>query len=520
LKTELQQKLGWAAGIEENRALVRILGPVEAIVLFELLIEDGKTDNEWFSLPQTLIAENTGISFRRQITTLEKLTSVNGVLTRVLKGMPARFYYKINYQRIEELLSSNKLLIQQNACKPAENCSLDKLLILRKPEPQDKSQFRQIVNTANPVVLTPKKPVLTLKNTVILTPKVAVAGLTLKASVVGQEKEEKKVIQRKEERENKEGSNYTNPNNSYSNIKPIFLTENRGTHFSEVSAATAAVQQKHTLVKRDTTEDLWKDNYKGFVGTVETSPEAEAIISFWKSNGLKCRNKGTKGYIKTLQYIRAALNGSLYSQNRPDLAGVEYTLEGIKGAIKNFALAAFHPEYEPISFVKKQFYQKVTLDCFFYQQFSPGDENKRLFLTFLKKPETARPKFARREEEGEISKVATKVLIDWFTKKGYPYSEEKEGEAFVAASNAIFRFYHDHKNDLLIDTFDYWGRLFGLTDPIQIMAQLVTKSFDAKLLEGKNQKNFNPGWVASELRRPDYFVRYLKDNNILRSAKR
>lgn len=65
-------------------------------------IESKRDGNEYFHYPQEKIKQTIGISISTQTRIIKKLKEY-GVIEIVRKGTPAKQYYHIDYQRVEEL---------------------------------------------------------------------------------------------------------------------------------------------------------------------------------------------------------------------------------------------------------------------------------------------------------------------------------------------------------------------------------------------------------------------------------
>lgn len=86
-----------------NKKLTKILG-INTAILVAYLSELQSDDPEHeFSCAQNEIENATTLSPRQQKEIVEKLKTM-GILTAKLKGVPAKNYYKINYQALSILL--------------------------------------------------------------------------------------------------------------------------------------------------------------------------------------------------------------------------------------------------------------------------------------------------------------------------------------------------------------------------------------------------------------------------------
>ena len=88
-----------------NKQIVKAIG-IEAGFLLTTLIEasDGIANDEgWFYKTSPSLEEETGLSNHKQSKIIEELTKL-GILEQENKGMPMKRYFRINFQKIEELV--------------------------------------------------------------------------------------------------------------------------------------------------------------------------------------------------------------------------------------------------------------------------------------------------------------------------------------------------------------------------------------------------------------------------------
>ena len=104
-----------------NKQIVKTIG-IEAGFLLTTLIEasDGlANDDGWFYKTAPSLEEETGLSNHKQSKIIEELTKL-GILEQENKGMPMKRYFRINFQKIEELvfkiqdLKNSKPSIEEN----------------------------------------------------------------------------------------------------------------------------------------------------------------------------------------------------------------------------------------------------------------------------------------------------------------------------------------------------------------------------------------------------------------------
>ena len=88
-----------------NKQIVKLFG-IETAFLLTTLIEasDGLANDEgWFYKTAPSLEEETGLSNHKQSKIIEELTKL-GILEQENKGMPMKRYFRINFQKIEELV--------------------------------------------------------------------------------------------------------------------------------------------------------------------------------------------------------------------------------------------------------------------------------------------------------------------------------------------------------------------------------------------------------------------------------
>ena len=93
-----------------NKQIVKAIG-IEAGFLLTTLIDasDGLANEDgWFYKTSPSLEEETGLSNHKQSKIIEELTKL-GILEQENKGMPMKRYFRINFQKIEELVFKKDL---------------------------------------------------------------------------------------------------------------------------------------------------------------------------------------------------------------------------------------------------------------------------------------------------------------------------------------------------------------------------------------------------------------------------
>ncbi|WP_338963055.1 hypothetical protein KSU11_01185 [Fusobacterium nucleatum] len=93
-----------------NKQIVKLLG-IETAFLLTTLIEasDGLANEDgWFYKTSPSLEEETGLSNHKQSKIIDELSKL-GILEQENKGMPMKRYFRINFQKIEELVFKKDL---------------------------------------------------------------------------------------------------------------------------------------------------------------------------------------------------------------------------------------------------------------------------------------------------------------------------------------------------------------------------------------------------------------------------
>ena len=92
-----------------NKKLVKILGLEETFLLINLIEGENllKTKNGWFFQTFKFLEELTGLSRRKQENAINKLVEI-GIIMKKNMGVPCKRYFKINMERLEEILKEDK----------------------------------------------------------------------------------------------------------------------------------------------------------------------------------------------------------------------------------------------------------------------------------------------------------------------------------------------------------------------------------------------------------------------------
>jgi hypothetical protein len=109
-REECKKLLAKATYIKLYHFLIKPVGIDCTVMLSVLMDKENKyekhnklIDNKWFDYSRTDIENVTGISIRKQTVIFNKLRKLNLIETKRI-GLPSKIYFKINYDRLIELL--------------------------------------------------------------------------------------------------------------------------------------------------------------------------------------------------------------------------------------------------------------------------------------------------------------------------------------------------------------------------------------------------------------------------------
>ncbi|MBK4299295.1 hypothetical protein JJP81_22465, partial [Enterobacter cloacae] len=87
-----------------QRSFVRLgVGITGALLLSQIVYWQNRMEGNWFYKTQTDLEEETGLTRYEQEGARKKLVSC-GVLEEAKRGIPAKLYFRVNQERLEELL--------------------------------------------------------------------------------------------------------------------------------------------------------------------------------------------------------------------------------------------------------------------------------------------------------------------------------------------------------------------------------------------------------------------------------
>ncbi|ENQ9595507.1 hypothetical protein ACETIV_001969 [Enterobacter hormaechei] len=89
-----------------QRSFVRLgVGITGALLLSQIVYWQNRMEGQWFYKTQTDLEDETGLTRYEQEGARKKLVSC-GVLEEAKRGIPAKLYFRVNHERLEELLLS------------------------------------------------------------------------------------------------------------------------------------------------------------------------------------------------------------------------------------------------------------------------------------------------------------------------------------------------------------------------------------------------------------------------------
>ena len=181
------------------------------------------------------------------------------------------------------------------------------------------------------------------------------------------------------------------------------------------------------------------------------SPNVAKVLEVWNGSGLRRhQNVESKVYASMVYSIKKLLRRD-YFKNHLVFNGYKdkrFTVEEINQAIRNFALAALNPDYEPTGGYKEHL-SKMSFPDFLYNAFAE-DDSKSMFITYFEHP----PKLVRdnlpmpKDEHPEY----TKCMKDFYARKvkgGLGRLNGKQERKFVLAGQRIHDFFLENKKRII-----------------------------------------------------------------------
>lgn len=375
----------------------------------EYFRKNNKLDEDgYFFYSQRRIQEKIpSITVQMQIPIIKKLKEIGILLVKEKIGLPARNYYKIDYERLFEFIQENES--QRNISSDIKSIS------------QEKINDKQYKNNINSDIKSISQEINEVYDINILNNNI---------------KKEYFKISSKED--------------IY-----VFPAEKQSSTSQEKPYDKDLIQIKPTLHKRKPKID--RSKYVTMPSEKEqnlsVSPVSQKVIDYWNALGLKKTKMNTKSLHSASTKILKIIRGMLYISDdilvsKYPLARKKFTVEEIKDVIYQFHLAALNSEYEP-SGKYKNLLKKIDINSFLYNSFSDNG-HRSLFLKYA----TEKPK--QRVSKSELTpedKVVADKIIAFYRKNVLGRTKApllpNDKNKLVEASNKLISFFKENGNHIV-----------------------------------------------------------------------
>lgn len=176
----------------------------------------------------------------------------------------------------------------------------------------------------------------------------------------------------------------------------------------------------------------------------------EEILSIWNGSGLHPHTNRKAKYfkesvlaMKELRLGRFFNDAEVFYQYKR-----KFTQEEILASVRNFALAAVNPDYEPTSLNYKKRLRKTYIKDFLYDPFAKGE--KSLFLKYLEQ----RPRLAKdsvkpiKDDNPKVTQAIRtayiEVVLGGLGPNGRGFGQQVENK-FIQASSKLINFFRSNK---------------------------------------------------------------------------
>ena len=96
-----------------NKSLACAIGITETMLLTEHISVSKQNGDDWYPLSRITLAEETGISHSTQLR-MERVFLKLGLMQRERRGQTQNNWYKLNFERLLELIKNPTTFMQQN----------------------------------------------------------------------------------------------------------------------------------------------------------------------------------------------------------------------------------------------------------------------------------------------------------------------------------------------------------------------------------------------------------------------
>lgn len=240
------------------------------------------------------------------------------------------------------------------------------------------------------------------------------------------------------------------------------------------------------------------------------------IFEYWSSKGFPIHQEKTKSEAKAVRDIYALLDGTLFDSFKDKGVIRKYRVLEVKKSIDNYALAAFHRDYQPSNVDLKKRLQHIGLCNFFYDAQKGGESNKSMFLRyFFSKPKLISEStyLAKRDELPHITKVLSRWYYEKFSNRGNGNSVQ-DINSFIRASLKLKQFMEDNGKNLKLEDFHM---MYGCYDNLKCLAIQLTRTMDKELRENDILwRDFHPGWLLTEKTFVERLPKFLKSEHMMK----
>jgi len=237
---------------------------------------------------------------------------------------------------------------------------------------------------------------------------------------------------------------------------------------------------------------------------ITVSANVREILEYWNNSGFpKHQNLDTKIY-KTIVMSLRKLMGGIFFDNADvynEFKDRKFTKDEIIQTIRNFALAALNPDYEPTNSFK-EYLAKMNLPAFLYNSYS--EKEKSQFCKFFENP----PKLAihtARVMNDDVPNY-TKALKGLYVTKmlggvapvngGFPPQIENK---FIKGGKMMADWFKNNKKKLN----PYFTRT--VKDQVELVFESLIKQYD----------EINPGNLCSDYTYDTLLPKYLQEQAVL-----
>jgi hypothetical protein len=254
------------------------------------------------------------------------------------------------------------------------------------------------------------------------------------------------------------------------------------------------------------------------VKKVFVSEEVKEIIEFWGKNGFKIHRENTFSYVQVVKHINELMLGILFNRLRDSSwHNRRFSMAEIKQGISNFALAAFNPDYLPISSKTKEKLQNFPLKDFFYTVWSKN-EYKSEFLRHLGKPvmvSDSQKLFVLKDDQPYVTSFLLKWYKQTFGNRDNGNFSFKNKNDLITTGRRLREFLKQYSESLKITPEAM--RIYDQSDPLMFLAVQLTRMMDKMIRENEGLfPMVTTGWLHSEKTIPERLSTFLRSERMMK----